>query len=127
MIAADTSAWIDYSKGAPTSAAARLEACLKQGALVLPPPVLFELLSAPGLARAAELLIRELPRLENKDGYWERSGELRRALLEKGLKARSMDCLIAQSCLDHGVPLIASDKDYRHFGRFGLRLVASEA
>jgi predicted nucleic acid-binding protein len=35
--------------------------------------------------------------------------------LAKGLKARLADTLIAQSCLDHGVPLITHDTDFRHF------------
>jgi predicted nucleic acid-binding protein len=122
MIAADTSAWIDFSKGAKTAAAQHLEAALAQGSLVMPLPVLFEVLSGPGLTSAAERFIRELPTLEQKDGFWARAGELRRVLLKKGLKARSMDCLIALSCLDHEVPLIASDQDYRHYIRFGLKL-----
>jgi len=33
-----------------------------------------------------------------------------------------MDCLIAQNCIDHGVTLIASDGDYRHFVKEGLKL-----
>lgn len=122
MIAADTSAWIDYSKGTTTTAAECLEACLVEGSLVMPLPVLFEVLSGPGLTEEADRFIRKLPRLDNKDGYWERAGELRRAILKQGLKARSMDCLIAQSCLDHDVPLIVSDQDYRHFARFGLKV-----
>ena len=125
MIAADTSAWLDYSKGVESEACRRLERCLRDGLLVLPPPVLFEILSGPGLTKEAERFIRELPTLESKPGYWPRAGELRRALLGKGLKARAMDCLIAQSCMDHDVALIASDQDFRHFSRFGLRLIGA--
>ena len=123
MIAADTSVWIDYSKGIETNGSKHLEASLSDGTLVLPLPVLFEILSAPGLTRAAETSILELPKLEISAGYWERAGLLRRNLLKKGLKARSMDCLIAQNCIDHEVGLIAADLDYRHFVKHGLRLI----
>ncbi len=123
MIAADTSAWIDYSKGAATAGAARLEACLADGTLVMPSPVLFEILSGPGLTSEAEKLILELPKIQSKEAYWERAGKMRRVLLTKGFKARSMDCLIAQVCIDQEIPLIASDHDYRHFTRFGLKLL----
>ena len=123
MIAADTSAWIDYSKGIESGAALRLESALEDGTLVMPMPVLFEILSGPGLTLKAGRFIRELPRLGVEPGFWERAGALRAALLKKGLKARSMDCLIAQSCLDREVALIAADQDYRHFARFGLKLI----
>lgn len=122
MIAADTSAWIDYSSGSETAAARRLELCLENGNLVMPPHVLMEILSAPTLSKDVAEWILRLPRLDVVDGYWERAGSLRRKLLVKGRKARSMDCLIAQSCIDHGVGLIATDRDFKHFTSFGLRL-----
>ncbi len=123
MIAADTSAWIDFGKGADSTAGRRLEEALLQGTLVMPAPVLFELLSAPGLTRAFAQHLRELPRIDSQDGYWERAAELRRAVLAKGLKARAMDCLIAQVCIDEDVALIAADRDFRHFKSFGLKQV----
>jgi len=46
---------------------------------------------------------------------------MRRALLKRGLKVRSMDCLIAQNYIDEEVVLIAADQDYRHFSKFGLK------
>jgi predicted nucleic acid-binding protein len=34
------------------------------------------------------------------------------------------DVLVAQSCLDHKVPLITRDRDFRHFARLaGLKLL----
>jgi predicted nucleic acid-binding protein len=122
MITADTNAWIDYSKGLNTRASEQLEECLFTGTLAISPPVLFEILSGPGLTPQAEQLICQLPRLEVKIGFWERAGRMRRALLKRGLKARSMDCLIAQNCIDEEVVLIAADQDYRHFSKFGLKI-----
>jgi predicted nucleic acid-binding protein len=123
MIAADTSAWIDYAKGTGSTRSRQLESCLSDGTLVMPSPVMFEVLSGPGLTKEAGQLILQLPTLDILPSYWERAGELRRTLLKKGLKARSMDCLIAQNCIDHNVALIVADQDYRHFVKFGLRLV----
>lgn len=123
MIAADTSAWIDFSKGIDSPSARLLEKSLAEGNLVLPSPVLFEILSGPGLTREAESFIRELPRLDPVNGFWERAGELRKTLLKKNLKARGMDCLIAQNCMDYDVPLISSDPDFRRFADSGLKLL----
>jgi predicted nucleic acid-binding protein len=123
MIAADTSAWIDYSKHIDSEHARALEATLEQGSLVLPLVVLVEILSGPGITREVESFILALPRLEITPGYWERTALMRRSLLKKKQKARLGDALIAQSCIDHEVPLIAPDRDFRHFARFGLKLV----
>ena len=123
MIAADTSAWVDFSKGTESVLSKRLEACLSEGTLVMPSPVMFEILSGPGLTKEAAQLISRLPILEILPAYWQRAADLRRTILKKGLKARSMDCLIAQNCIDHDIALIASDQDFRHFAKLGLKLV----
>jgi len=123
MIASDTSSWVDFSKGIESSPSKRLEACLSEGTLVMPSPVMFEVLSGPGLTKEAAQLISRLPTLEILPDFWQRAADLRKTLLKKGLKARSMDCLIAQNCIDHSVALIASDQDFRHFTKLGLKLV----
>jgi predicted nucleic acid-binding protein len=123
VIAADTSVWVEFFKGTENPSSRQLELALSDGALVLPLPVLFEILSGPGLTTEAKSLMIELPRLDLLNGYWERAGELRRRLLKNGFKARAMDCLIAQSCIDHRVGLVAADADFRHFVKDGLRLV----
>ncbi len=123
MIAADTSAWIDFAKGTRSRVCSALEGALLDGTLVMPLPVLFEVLSGPGLTEEARRPILRLPRIEVAGGYWERAASMRRGLLAKGLKARAMDCLIAQTCIDHGLGLIARDEDFRHFVEHGLRLL----
>jgi len=40
---------------------------------------------------------------------------LRAKVLAKRRKARLGDALIAQSCMDHGLPLLTRDKDFRAF------------
>ena len=55
--------------------------------------------------------------------YWRRAGLLRARVLSAKRRARLADTLIAQSCLDHDVPLLTRDEDYRNFARVGgLRL-----
>jgi predicted nucleic acid-binding protein len=94
---------------------------LRQG--VFPPIVVTELLSDSAIRTEIAMLIRTIPWLEIRDGYWERAGELRSRLLRRGLKARLADTLIAQSCLDHNVALVTRDRDFRHFATHaGLRL-----
>jgi len=92
---------------------------------VLPPVVLSELLSDPGLPRAVRPLFVGLPMLPLSDGYWERAGLLRARVLAGRRKARLADALIAQSCLDHDIELVTRDADFRHFASaVGLKLFA---
>ena len=120
MIAIDSSAMIAFlsgEKGAIADAAAR---ALEQQHACLPPVVLAELLSEPTLPAGVAALLKALPRLDITDGYWERAGALRRSVLKKSLRARLADSLIAQSCIDHRVPLATADRDFRHFQSLGL-------
>ena len=123
MIAADTSAWIDYAKGSKTRASLALQAALEQGALFIPPLVLVEVLSGPKITPSAESFILALPRIDLRLGFWERTAFMRRATLKKGLKARLGNCLIAQACIDEDIALITGDADFRHFAKFGLKVV----
>jgi predicted nucleic acid-binding protein len=122
MIAADTSSLVAYFNGRPGADAERLAAALAAGDLVLPPAVLTEILSDPN-STAVDEQIPQLPMLDIHDGYWIRAGHARRVVLSKGFKARVADALIAQSCIDHDVPLITRDRDFRHFvAHCGLKL-----
>lgn len=100
-----------------------MESALVDQTVVLPPAVLAELLSAPRLESEVAQLFCDLPTLDLHDGYWQRVGAVRAGILRGGNRARLADALIAQSCIDHDVPLIARDNDFRHFAAFGLALV----
>ena len=64
-----------------------------------------------------------LPPIEPTPGYWVRAAATRALLIEKGLRPKVPDTLIAQSCIDHDVALITRDADFRHFAKHcGLRL-----
>ena len=120
MIALDSSALIAYLEGGTGAAMETVEVALAERQACLPPVVLTELTSDPALPSDVASLLQELPLLAVEDGYWERAGTLRSRLFAKGRKARLADSLIAQSCLDHGVRLVTTDLDFRHFVRLGL-------
>jgi predicted nucleic acid-binding protein len=124
VIAVDSSSWIAYLAGEAGRDVEAVEEALTQKQACLPPVVLTELLSDPRLASAVADLLRQLPLLSVAEGFWERAGLLRARLLAAGRRARLADTLIAQSCLDHDLPLIARDADFKPFARAaGLKLV----
>ena len=57
--------------------------------------------------------------LEISPGYWVRAGKLRTMLRKRGYGSKLVDTLIAQCCIDHDVPLLTRDRDFRPFSRFG--------
>lgn len=127
MIALDTSSLVAYLSGDSGGDTDAVQIALEQHQACLPPAVLAELLSDPKLPAFAATLFRALPLLTLSDGYWERVGSLRAAVIARGRKARLADALIAQSCLDHDVPLVTRDADFRNFARVKpLRLVLAK-
>lgn len=115
MIAADTSTWIAFGDGVPGRDCDRLLQGLNDEAVGMPPPVLTELYSVPKLRPGLVSLLASAAELELLPGYWQRAGELRARVLARGRKARLGDALIAQCCLDHKVPLLTRDHDFRAF------------
>ena len=124
MICADTNCWIAYLSGDEGQDAGILDHAVVHGAVVMAPVVLSELLSDPTLESQDAADFCAVTLLEIRPGYWERAGKLRAQLRSKRVKARLADTLIAQICIDHDVPLITRDKDFRHFANHGgLRLL----
>lgn len=81
----------------------------------MPPVVLTELLSDPKLLPDVAKTLCEVPLIETDAGYWQRAGQLRGRVLASRRKARLGDALIAQSCVDRGIPLITRDRDFKAF------------
>ncbi len=124
MIAADTSTWIAFLQGGAAWDTELLDRALREGQVLMAPVVLTELLSDPALPAEVAQTLSELPSIELAPGYWERAGCLRAKVLAKQRKARLGDALIAQSCIDRGIPLLTRDRDFRAFaGAAGLDLV----
>ncbi len=123
MIALDTSSLIHYLAGSPGKDVHAVDVALAQSQACLPPVVLTEVLSDPKLPGALEEILLQIPILRVEPGFWERAGRLRARLIASGHKAKLADTLIAQSCLDHKVPLVTRDPDFRHFLGTGLTIV----
>ena len=115
MIAADTSTWIAFLEGVPGQDAQLLEQALRDRHVLMIPVVLTELVSGPLLSSGVAETLSEIPMIEVDSGYWQRAGALRAKLLSKRRKARLGDALIAQTCIDRGIPLLTRDKDFRAF------------
>ena len=115
MIAADTSSWIAFLEGSGGEDVQLLDRALEDRQVVMVPVVLTELLSAPHLPSDVAQTFSDLPLVEVTPGYWQRAGELRAKVLTKRRKARLGDALIAQCCIDQGIPLITRDQDFRAF------------
>ena len=128
MIAVDTSTWIAFFQGDGGEDTELLDRALQDRQVLMAPVVLTELLSAPELAPDVSQTLSELPLIEVGPGYWQRAGELRARVLAKRRKARVGDALIAQSCIDHRVPLLTRDWDFRAFAdAAGLDLLIGSA
>jgi predicted nucleic acid-binding protein len=115
MIAADTSTWIAFLEGTPGQDSRLLERALGDRQVLMIPVVLTELLSDPALSSGVAETLSEIPMIEAEPGYWQRAGLLRGKVLSMRRKARLGDALIAQNCIDRGIPLLARDKDFRAF------------
>ena len=82
MIAVDTSSMIAFLEGARGADTDVVQSALEHQQLVLPPVVLTELLSDPGLTKDVRTLLAALPLLEIEPGFWERAGTLRASILK---------------------------------------------
>ena len=121
----DTSVWIDFFAGRPASA---LEEGLAQGAVVVPPVVVAELVS--GARREKERaaiadLIRDLPVHVTPVEHWVRVGELRRRLADKGIAVSTPDAHVAQCALDRNAVLLTRDEVFKQIAKgTSLRVAA---
>ena len=119
MIAVDTSTLIAYLAGERGRDVEALDSALAHNQARLPPVVVTEMLSAPNAPEHLVRLLAAMPILAIGDGYWECAGRLRGRILAHGLKAPLADALISQSCLDHDLPLLTRDRDFKHFAKHG--------
>jgi len=115
MIAADTSTWVAFLEGGGGEDAQLLDRALEDRQVLMVPVVLTELLSDPKLPSGVAETLSDVPLIEIGPGYWQRAGVLRAKALARRRKARLGDALIAQSCIDGGIPLLTRDRDFRAF------------
>ncbi len=118
MICLDTSSMIAYLQGADGKDVILIDHALLDQIAVFSPATISELFSAPNLSPTLRETLLTIPLLPIQDGFWERAGLLRAKILVKGSKAKLADTLIAQTCLDHQVPLVTRDHDFQVFKKF---------
>jgi predicted nucleic acid-binding protein len=119
IVGVDTSSLVAYLSDTKGRDVDCIDSLLEVGAIILPPVVVTEILSDPKLPLELINIIKKLPQLELSSGYWERAAMLRAKVISSDRKARLGDALIAQSCIEHKIPLITRDKDFKAFHKLG--------
>jgi predicted nucleic acid-binding protein len=123
VLCVDTNCWIAYFAGEPGKDIDLLGEQLDRRNVIMAPVVLSELFSDPALDGKTALALAAIPLLETGPGYWERAGRLRASLRWRDFRPKLADTLIAQSCIDHRVPLLTRDRGFRTFHKYaGLDL-----
>jgi|SRR5579862_5539263 len=124
MIAADTSTWVAFLEGGEGDDTQLLDKALEDRQVLMAPVVLTELLSDPTIPSDVAETLSDIPMIDLGQGYWQRAGMLRAKVLRKRRRARLGDALIAQSCIDQGIPLITRNRDFQAFAEAaGLDIV----
>lgn len=130
----DTSVWIDFFNGQPSSQAQRLTQAIQDNEPIgLPGLVLTEILlglkNDAEAKRIAQLLEAFTDVAEPSRADHVAATALYRRCRAKGATIRStIDCVIAQLCLRDGLELLAKDRDFERIAEHtGLKLLAIQA
>ena len=120
MILVDSSVWIDYFTGKDTPAADRLDSLLGDELVATGDLMLTEVLQgfrADSDYRQARKLLLSLTVLNVLDtAIALKSAANFRTLRKKGITVRkTIDAIIATYCIENGLPLLHSDKDFEPF------------
>jgi len=129
VILVDTSVWIDFVRGRETDAVARLRVALDRGVVAALTPFIYqEILQGADSERSFRQL-REFfgsqTFLHPRDPV-DSHAEAARLYIEcrrKGVTVRSaVDCLVAQTAIEHGVALLHDDRDFDGLARVATKL-----
>ncbi len=128
MTLIDTSVWIDYFRGAETSQTDWLDERINTDRLATLDLIISECLQGASTDREAELLLRELRKLnvfETNLNLAVKSARNFRELRSRGYTVRStIDSLIATFCIQTGIPLLHRDRDFGPFqAHLGLKVI----
>ena len=127
MILVDSSVWVDYFTGKHTPAADRLDLLLGDELVAIGDLMLTEVLQgfrADRDYRQARKLLLSLTVLNVLDtGIALKSAANFRALRKRGITVRkTIDAIIATYCIENGLPLLHSNKDFEPFHKhLGLK------
>jgi predicted nucleic acid-binding protein len=132
MVVIDTSVWVDYFNGVDTPTAERLDALLDLEPLAVGDVILTEVLQGfrhDRDYRTAEALLTSLTIVEMLgEELAIRSADNFRRLRKVGITVRkTMDVIIATSCIEKRLSLLYSDRDFEPFCKhLGLRNALSD-
>jgi predicted nucleic acid-binding protein len=127
MILVDSSVWIDYFRGTQTPEADRLDALLSIEPVAIGDLILAEVLQGFGSDQdfnQGKNLLASLPMIELVGGDIAiQAARNFRILRARGITIRkTIDTLIATSCIEKGLTLLYSDRDFDPFvEHLGLR------
>ena len=120
MVLVDTSVWIDYFGDVVSEKVQKLDGLVGRKRVLTGDLVLAEVLQGVRSDREFRIVRDALLTLDvvelTSPALAVKSASNYRALRRKGLTVRkTIDCLIATWCIEHGVPLLYSDRDYDPF------------
>lgn len=127
MIVVDSSVWIDFFRGIPTTATARLKSAIGSERFGIGDLVLAEVLQGFHSEREAAAVERDLARFTTLTlggrATAVEAAKNYRTLRRHGITVRStIDTLIATACIRGGHTLLHSDRDFDPFEQhLGLR------
>ena len=129
MIVVDTTVWIDFLEARGTPFDLHLKALIeKEESLALTDVIYCEVLQGvldDAKFRRTREILRAYPILRIRGlRTFERAANLYRACRKKGLTVRkTVDCLIAATCMDAGAQLYHNDRDFEVLAKVnGLRI-----
>ncbi|MDE2421630.1 MAG: PIN domain nuclease [Gammaproteobacteria bacterium] len=129
MIIVDSSVWIDFFNGQASPAALKLKDLLGVQVIATGDLMLAEVLQGFREDRAfeqAKVIFATVPILDVGGQHVAiRAAENFRVLRKQGITVRkTIDCLIATYCIEHGHSLLFSDRDFMPFvEKLGLQVV----
>ena len=132
MILVDSSVWIDYFRSVDTPQVALLDSILGRSPLAVGDLIAAEVLQGVGDEQEFKLVKKTLDAFDHIDlvGYELaiKASENYRLLRTKGITIRkTIDTLIATRCIEDGLTLLHSDRDFSPFARhLGLKVAYSE-
>ena len=120
MIMVDSSVWIDFLGDSMTREVDTLASHIRDGRVLMGDLVLTEVLQGIQSDREFRVVQRSLSALDTVQvvtpALAVASARNYRRLRGLGITVRkTIDCLIASWCIEHGVPLLFSDRDFEPF------------
>ena len=133
MILVDSSVWIDFFRGTQTVASEKLDRILDTERLFVGDLIVTEVLQgfkSDADFKAAKKTLESFTMIQiGGEDIAVQAAQNFRSLRARGLTVRkTIDTLIATRCIQNGLRLLHSDRDFDHFvAHLGLKVVVSDA